>query len=46
MPITRFGRSVGSPAAWRRCRHFHFNARPPSITASLKPVVEVPVAFS
>ncbi len=46
MPMTRFGRSVGRPAASRRWRHRHFRASPPSITASLEPVVDVPVAFA
>jgi hypothetical protein len=42
-PITRFGRSVGLPAARIRSRQRHFSASPPSITASLEPVVDVPV---
>ncbi len=41
-----FGRSVGWPAARIRSRQRHFSARPPSITASLEPVVEQPVAPS
>ena len=46
MPITRFGLSVGLPA-WRiRSRQRHFSARPPSMHASLEPVVEQPVACS
>ena len=46
MPATRFGRSVGRPAARIRSRQRHLSASPPSITASLDPVVEQPVAFS
>ena len=44
MPITRFGFSVDRPAARRRCCQLRFSARPPSIAASLDPVVEQPVA--
>jgi hypothetical protein len=44
MPITRFGLSAGLPAARRlRCQR-RFSASPPSIAASLDPVVEHPVA--
>ena len=43
MPRTRLGRSVGLPAAFIRSRQRHFRARPPSIAASLEPVVEQPV---
>ena len=46
MPITRFGLSTGFPSARRRCIHRRFNASPPSIAASLEPVVEHPVASS
>jgi hypothetical protein len=46
MPVTRFGRSVGLPAALRRARQRHSNAMPPSIAASLDPVVDVPVAWA
>ena len=41
-----FGRSVGLPALRIRSRHRHFSAIPPSIAASLDPVVEQPVACS
>ena len=41
--MTRFGLSVGLPAAFMRSRQRHFSAMPPSIAASLEPVVEVPV---
>ena len=44
--MTRLGRSAGFPAACRRARHRHFSARAASITASLDPVVEQPVAAS
>jgi len=44
-PITRFGRSVGSPTFVRRWRQRHLRARPPSMHASLEPVVEHPVAL-
>ena len=43
MPITMFGLSAGLPAAARFCQR-RFSARPPSIAASLEPVVEQPVA--
>ena len=39
-----FGRSVGWPAASWRARQRHFIARPPSITASLEPIVDTPTA--
>ena len=42
--MTMFGVSAGSPAARRRCCHRRLSARPPSIAASLEPVVEQPVA--
>jgi hypothetical protein len=42
----RFGLSVDRPAARRRSRHFHSRAIPPSIAASLEPVVDVPRVFS
>ena len=38
------GLSVGLPAAFWRSRQRHFSAMPPSMAASLEPVVEVPVA--
>ena len=45
MPITRFGRSAGLPGGLaRRCCQRRLRARPPSIAASLEPVVEQPVA--
>ena len=44
MPITRFGLSAGFPSAWRRFCHLRLSASPPSIAASLEPVVEHPVA--
>ena len=40
------GRSVGLPALRIRSRQRHFSASPPSIAASLEPVVEQPVACS
>ena len=40
----RLGLSVGLPAASRRARQFHFIASPPSMTASLEPIVEAPTA--
>ena len=46
MPITRFGLSVDLPSAVRRCCQRRLSARPPSIAASLEPVVEQPVASS
>ena len=46
MPITRFGRSTGLPSARRRSIQRRFSASPPSIAASLEPVVEQPVASS
>ena len=36
------GRSLGLPSAWRRARQRHFIAMPPSMAASLEPVVEQP----
>ena len=47
MPMTMFG-LVGRLARGRgmRSRHRHFSAMPPSIAASLEPVVDVPVASS
>src|ERR1700722_19577098 len=44
--MTRFGRSVLSPAARRFARHRHSSAIPPSMHASLEPVVEQPTACS
>ena len=46
MPITRLGLSAGLPSALRRCCQSRFSARPPSIAASLEPVVEQPVAVA
>ena len=46
MPMTRFGASVDLPSARRRCCQRRFSASPPSIAASLEPVVEHPVACS
>ncbi len=40
------GLSVGLPAAFCRSRQRHFSAMPPSMAASLEPVVDVPVAVS
>ena len=40
----RLGLSVDLPAASRRVRQFHFIASPPSMTASLEPIVEAPTA--
>ncbi len=45
MPVTRLGLSVGLPSALRRFCQRRLRARPPSIAASLEPVVEQPVAF-
>ncbi len=42
VPITRFGRSAGLAAALRRARQRHSRAIPPSMQASLDPVVEQP----
>ena len=44
MPMTRFGLSAGLPSAARRCCQRRLSASPPSIAASLEPVVEQPVA--
>ena len=46
MPMTMLGLSAGLPLAFMRSRHFHFSAIPPSIAASLEPMVEQPVASS
>ena len=46
MLMTMLGRSVALPAARIRSRHRHFRAIPPSMAASLEPVVEQPVASS
>ena len=43
-PMTRLGRPPGVPAAAWRARHRHSRAIPPSMQASLDPVVEQPVA--
>ena len=40
------GLSVGLPAAFWRSRQRHLSAMPPSMAASLDPVVDVPVASS
>jgi hypothetical protein len=45
MPITRLGRSTGFPSASRRRCQRRLSASPPSIAASLDPVVEHPVAW-
>jgi|GEM_PF-5560799 len=42
-PQTRFGLSVGLPSARRLARQRHFMAIPPSMAASLDPVVEQPM---
>ena len=44
-PMTRFGRRAGAPSAWLawRARQRHSSAIPPSMHASLDPVVEQPV---
>ena len=44
--MTRFGLSAGFPSAARLCCQRRLRARPPSIAASLEPVVEQPVACS
>src|SRR5918995_3592170 len=44
--MTRFGRSAGFPASARRFCQRRFSASPPSIAASLEPVVEHQVAWS
>ena len=41
--MTRFGLVSGAPAARRRSRHRQSSAIPPSMQASLDPVVEQPV---
>ncbi len=41
--MTRFGLLFGAPAAARRARQRHSSAMPPSMQASLDPVVEQPV---
>ena len=45
--MTRFGRAAAGPgpAACLRARHRHNRAIPPSMQASLDPVVEQPVAW-
>src|SRR5262245_11586103 len=45
MPMTRFGLSAGLPSASRRFCQRRLSASPPSIAASLDPVVEQPVAL-
>ena len=45
-PITRLGRSVGSPAARRRSCPRVFMARPASMIASLEPIVAAPVGLA
>jgi hypothetical protein len=42
-PMTRLGGPAGAPAAARAARHRHSRAIPPSMHASLDPVVEQPV---
>ncbi len=42
--MTRLGRVASAPAARRRARQRHSRAMPPSMQASLDPVVEQPVA--
>ena len=44
MPMTMFGVSAGLPSARRRFCQLRLRARPPSIAASLDPVVEQPTA--
>src|SRR4029077_1488728 len=46
MPMTMLGLSAGLPAAFRRFCQRRLSASPPSIAASLEPVVEQPVASS
>src|SRR5215213_9518364 len=46
MPITMLGLSVLLPAARLLCCQRRLRARPPSMAASLEPVVEHPVAWS
>ena len=46
MPMTTFGLSAGLPSALRLCCQRRLSASPPSIAASLDPVVEHPVAAS
>ncbi len=46
MPITMFGLSAGFPSAARCFCQRRLSASPPSIAASLDPVVEHPVASS
>jgi hypothetical protein len=43
--MTRFGALAGFPSAVRRARQRHFSAIPPSMQASLEPVVEQPAAW-
>src|SRR5664279_668760 len=45
-PQTIFSLSVGFPNAFIRLRHRHFAAIPPSMQASLEPLVEVPMVFA
>ena len=40
------GLSVGLPSAFIRARQRHFAAIPPSMQASLEPMVEVPMLFA
>jgi hypothetical protein len=46
MPITMLGWPAGLPAAIRAFRQRRLSASPPSMAASLEPVVEHPVAWS
>src|SRR6202034_1609245 len=45
-PHIKLGLSVDLPACSRFLRHRHFSASPPSIAASLDPVVEHPIALA
>ena len=44
--MMRFGVSVDFPLARWRLRQFHLSARPPSMAASLEPVVEQPMVLA
>src|ERR1017187_4485039 len=46
VPSTKFGRSTGFPSLRIFSRQRHFSARPPSMHASLDPMVEVPKVLS
>ena len=45
-PQTKFGLSVGLPAARRRARHRHLAAMPASMQASDEPIAEVPTVLA